>query len=58
MAGYEDLMGSPLDVKGMGNMPPATIDYDGHVLPSIPTNNAQALRARKKQKAPPQDNAN
>lgn len=56
MAGYEDLMGTPIDVKNMGSMPPATIDYDGHVLPTIPTNNAQALRASKK-KQKPQDNA-
>ncbi len=48
MPGYEDLMGSPIDAKGMGNMPPATIDYDGHVLPSIPTDNIQALQSRKK----------
>lgn len=53
MGGYEDLMGSPIDAKGMGNMPPATIDYDGHVLPSIPTNNIQALRTRNKKKVQP-----
>ena len=42
-------MGDPTPINRL----PATLDYDGHTLPTVPTNNAQALRARFKKTIQP-----
>ena len=46
---YENLMGDPTPINRL----PATLDYDGHTLPAVPTNNAQALRSRLKKTIQP-----